>query len=101
MQTETEHPATQEVSRRRFFAYVGWASFASFWLGVAIATVRFLFPRVLYEPSQRFDAGKPEDYQVGEVSTRLKKAGYNGFCGSCSTPFMEPDTSKFSSQLSA
>jgi cytochrome b6-f complex iron-sulfur subunit len=32
-----------------------------------------LFPRVLYEPSQRFDAGKPEDYQVGEVSTRLQK----------------------------
>jgi hypothetical protein len=27
--------------------------------------------------------------------------GYNGFCGSCSTPFIEPQTSKFSSQLSA
>jgi len=27
--------------------------------------------------------------------------GYNGSCGSCSTPFMEPETSKFSSQLSA
>src|SRR5438552_8007604 len=26
---------------------------------------------------------------------------YNGFCGSCSTPFIEPETSKFSSQLSA
>ena len=25
-------------------------------------------------------------------------AGYNGFCGSCSTPFIEPQTSKFSSQ---
>jgi len=30
-----------------------------------------------------------------------KYSGYNGFCGSCSTPFMEPETSKFSSQLSA
>ena len=28
-------------------------------------------------------------------------AGYNGFCGSCSTPFIEPEASKFSSQLSA
>ena len=28
-------------------------------------------------------------------------SGYNGFCGSCSTPFIEPQTSKFSSQLSA
>jgi len=27
--------------------------------------------------------------------------GYNGFCGSISTPFMEPETSKFSSQFSA
>jgi hypothetical protein len=26
---------------------------------------------------------------------------YNGFCGSCSTPFIEPETSKFSSQFSA
>jgi len=31
----------------------------------------------------------------------LRNAGYNGFCGSCSTPFIEPETSKFSSQLSA
>lgn len=29
-----------------------------------------------------------------------KMSGYNGFCGSCSTPFMELETSKFSSQLS-
>src|SRR5262245_49261330 len=35
---------------------------------------------------------------VGEV---LILPGYNGFCGSCSTPFIEPQTSKFSSQLSA
>jgi hypothetical protein len=31
----------------------------------------------------------------------LTEAGYNGFCGSCSTPFSEPEISKFSSQLSA
>ena len=34
-------------------------------------------------------------------SFRMKDPGYNGFCGSCSTPFIEPQTSKFSSQLSA
>ena len=28
-------------------------------------------------------------------------SAYNGFCGSCSTPFIEPETSKFSSQFSA
>jgi len=60
-------------TRRRFLNYVGWSSFAAFWGGSLIATLRFLFPRVLYEPSQQFDAGAPADYQVGEVSTRLKK----------------------------
>jgi len=33
--------------------------------------------------------------------TPINFSGYNGFCGSCSTPFIEPQTSKFSSQLSA
>jgi predicted nucleic acid-binding protein len=27
--------------------------------------------------------------------------GYNGFCGSISTPFIEPETNRFSNQLSA
>ena len=45
------------------------------------------------------------DFVIGisgvKDSTGLNSAGYNGFCGSCSTPFIEPETSKFSSQLSA
>jgi cytochrome b6-f complex iron-sulfur subunit len=63
----------RSVTRRRFFSFVGWGSFASFLGGMTLATLRFFFPRILYEPAQRFLAGKPEDYQVGEVSTRLKK----------------------------
>lgn len=62
------------VTRRRFISFVGWGSFASFFGGITIGTLRFFFPRVLYEPLQRFVAGKPEDYQVGEVSTRFLKA---------------------------
>ncbi len=61
------------ATRRRFLSYVGWGSFASFFGGVTLGTLRFFFPRVLYEPSQKFIAGKPEDYHPGEVSTRLKK----------------------------
>ncbi len=61
------------VTRRRLMSFLGWTSFASFFGGVTVGSLRFLFPRVLYEPSQRFLAGKPEDYQVGEVSTRMKK----------------------------
>ena len=61
------------VTRRRFLSFVGWGSFAAFFGGVTLATLRFFFPRILYEPSQQFIAGKPEDYQVGEVSTRMQK----------------------------
>jgi cytochrome b6-f complex iron-sulfur subunit len=62
------------VTRRRLMSFVGWGSFASFFGGITLGTLRFLFPRILYEPSQRFLAGMPQDYQVGEVSIRMKKA---------------------------
>ena len=39
--------------------------------------------------------------QLALYQTYYNFSGYNGFCGSCSTPFIEPQTSKFSSQLSA
>ena len=61
------------VTRRRLINFVGWGSFASFFGGLTIGSLRFLFPRVLYEPSSRFLAGKPDDYAVGDVSTRMKK----------------------------
>jgi cytochrome b6-f complex iron-sulfur subunit len=74
MVKDAEAPAGEgSVTRRRLFSLVGWGSFAAFFGGVLIATLRFFFPRVLYEPSQRFIAGKPEDYQPGEVSTRMQK----------------------------
>jgi hypothetical protein len=43
-----------------------WA--AAFWPRCAS------FSHVLYEPSPMFQAGKPADYQVREVSTRFKEA---------------------------
>jgi cytochrome b6-f complex iron-sulfur subunit len=61
------------VTRRRFMNFVGWGSFATFFGGITLGTLRFFFPRVLYEPLQQFIAGKAEDYQVGEVSTRMLK----------------------------
>jgi hypothetical protein len=41
----------------------------------------------------------PRAVAAGQVAGDF--SGYNGFCGSCSTPFIEPQTSKFSSQLLA
>lgn len=74
MQTLEARQAETAVTRRRLFAWVGWGSFATFFGGITVATVRFLFPRILYEPSPRFEAGKPEDYQVVEVDEHLKKS---------------------------
>ena len=65
--------AEEQGTRRRLLSFLGWSSFASFCGGVSIGSLRFFFPRILYEPAQQFIAGKPEDYQVGEVSTRMKK----------------------------
>ena len=39
-----------------------------------VATARFLFPNVLFEPPQAFKAGFPGEYNVGEVDTRWKDA---------------------------
>src|SRR5246127_376462 len=61
------------VTRRRLLSFVGRTCFSSFFGGITLASLRFLFPRILYEPLQEFVAGKPEDYQVGEVSTRMLK----------------------------
>ena len=61
------------VTRRRLINFAGWGSFAAFFGGITLGSLRFLFPRILYEPSARFLAGKPDDYAVGEVSTRMQK----------------------------
>ena len=74
MAKDSEAPVgTGSVTRRRLINFFGWGSFASFFGGVTLGSLRFLFPRILYEPSSRFLAGKPEDYPVGDVSTRMKK----------------------------
>jgi cytochrome b6-f complex iron-sulfur subunit len=75
MAKETDAVAGGErnVTRRRFMSFVGWGSFTAFFGGITLGTLRFFFPRILYEPAARFLAGTPDDYQVGEVSTRLQK----------------------------
>jgi len=63
---------TQDISRRSFLK-LGWGAFLGFLFASAGATLRFIFPNVLYEPPETFNAGKPEDFAVG-VSTRWTKA---------------------------
>ena len=62
------------VSRRGFLSWItaGWLAFGALTASTLIGTVRFLFPNVLFEPPQTFRAGFPEEYTVGDVSTRFK-----------------------------
>src|SRR5216683_1030059 len=62
----------QDLSRRSFLK-LGWAAFLGFLASSAGATLKFIFPNVLYEPPQTFKAGRPEDYAQG-VSLRWTKA---------------------------
>ena len=63
-----------DVSRRGFLSWIsaGWLAFGALTTGTLIGTVRFLFPNVLFEPPQTFRAGFPEEYTIGDVSTRFK-----------------------------
>src|SRR5258708_6990429 len=63
--------ASQEISRRSFLK-LGWGALLGFFAASGAATLRFIFPNVLYEPPQTFNAGKPEEYPLG-VSTRWTK----------------------------
>ena len=61
-------------SRRHFLSVAAWGGFFLS-LGVGLlGALRYMFPRVLFEPSLTFKAGRPEDYVVGEVNEKFKLA---------------------------
>ncbi len=62
------------MSRRNFFSRAGWIAFFSFLASFLIGSLRFMFPRVLFEPSPVFKAGYPGDYPLGSVSTKWVKS---------------------------
>ncbi|MCP4296329.1 MAG: hypothetical protein GY786_12040, partial [Proteobacteria bacterium] len=60
-----DHPKT--ITRRCLF----WGAWLSFWGLVSMwsfSVVHYLIPRVSYEPSSIFKAGKPGDYPIGSVT---------------------------------
>jgi len=70
--------ADSGVTRRGFLAAwsvpIGWTAFSAAAASGLVATARFMFPNVLFEPPQSFKAGFPGEYNVGEVDTRWKDA---------------------------
>ena len=61
-----------EISRRSFLAY-GWGAFLAFLAASAGSTLRFMLPNVLYEPSQKFRAGRVSDYPLGVTIDKVNR----------------------------
>jgi cytochrome b6-f complex iron-sulfur subunit len=63
-----------EITRRKvpFILTTAWLALAAALGGLASVLGRFMFPNVLFEPVQKFKAGFPTDYSVGEVDERWK-----------------------------
>lgn len=62
------------ITRRDFCSLGGWLAFFTFLVTAILGTLRFFFPRVLFEPSPVFNAGFPDEYVPGEVSTKYLKS---------------------------
>jgi cytochrome b6-f complex iron-sulfur subunit len=63
-----------EITRRSFPVVLttAWVALAAALGGLSAVLLRFLFPNVLFEPVQKFKAGLPADYSIGEVDERWK-----------------------------
>ena len=62
-----------DLIKRRDFLWMGWSALLAFLTGSAAAAARFMFPNVLYEPSQKFNAGPAKDFPPGVSTLWFKK----------------------------
>ena len=62
-----------EPIKRKDFLWLGWGAVAAFFGAASAATARFMVPNVLYEPSQKFNAGPAKDFPVGVSTLWFKK----------------------------
>jgi len=66
--------AAAAVTRREFnWLAVAWTAFTAASVAGLTATMRFMFPNVLFEPPTVFKAGLPDSYKPGEVDERYKE----------------------------
>lgn len=78
-------------SRRDFLFRGGMISVIIGIGGFLAATIRFLFPNILYEPSRRFAIGRPDDFPPGTATLMPEKhlfmfnspAGYYAISSVC------------------
>lgn len=53
------------MNRRNLLSLAGWLGFFGFIFASVVGSLRYMFPRVLFEPPRKFKAGYPEDYIIG------------------------------------
>jgi cytochrome b6-f complex iron-sulfur subunit len=70
---ENTQAAPVKISRRHFLEKLGILSLAAYLGSSALATLRFFFPNVSYEPSTTFRVGTVDEYSPGSVSTKWMK----------------------------
>jgi cytochrome b6-f complex iron-sulfur subunit len=61
-------PPEPPDSVRRGLFVIGCIGIGAATAGFLAATLRFLVPNVLYEPSRRFDIGPPSDFPPGSIT---------------------------------
>ncbi|HTP13744.1 MAG TPA: Rieske 2Fe-2S domain-containing protein [Bacteroidota bacterium] len=102
-------PGIWRMNRRNLLAVSGWLAFLGFIVASTVGALRFMFPRVLFEPPTKFKAGLPQDYVVGEVNDKYKdehrvwivrdKEGFYALIAICThlgcTPRWLPTDNKF------
>ena len=69
----SEGGQAESSARRKFLTRVGWGSLAGFIALNSAAFLRFLYPRVLFEPPSQFKVGLPADYPPGAVNSQYQR----------------------------
>jgi cytochrome b6-f complex iron-sulfur subunit len=61
-------PVEESAPRRRFLLGLGWFSFWVAMVGPIVASIRFLFPNVVYEGEDVFKLDPPDKYPLGSIT---------------------------------
>jgi cytochrome b6-f complex iron-sulfur subunit len=64
---------SREMSRRSFFALLGWGAFVAASAGALFQSCRYMFPSATYEEPSAFKADAPAAYPVGSTTVLTDK----------------------------
>lgn len=57
-----------QLSRRNLFTLAGWGALLAYFATSAIASLRFMFPNIVYERSLKVKLGQISDYAIGSTT---------------------------------